>query len=143
MLRVLTFALLALLVAAPTLAQNPVLPNTAVITFQDGTTAAGNGNVLGVQNMQVLGVQVTKTGTYAGTVSPEGAVAGSSTWSAITCYPTGSSTASTTPNAGIFRCNTLGVNRVRMRASSVTPGTGTLTIYGFATSLGPLPVDVP
>jgi hypothetical protein len=134
-------ALLPPVLVAPVGAQNP--PFTAAFTFQNAAVAAGNGNVLNTGNYMVLGVQVVRTGTFAGTVNPEGAIGSSSTWDAITCYPTGSSTASTAPGLGIFRCNVQGVNRVRMRLSGVTPGTGTMSVYGFATQLGPLPVDVP
>lgn len=122
-------------------AQQP--PFSQAFTFQDGTTAAGNGGVMNTSNFTVLGLQVVKSGTYAGTVNPEGAVGSSSTWAAIPCYPAGSSTASTAPSSGIFRCSVIGVNRVRMRASSVTPGTGTLSVYGFGTQMGPMPVNVP
>jgi len=122
-------------------AQQP--PFSQAFTFQNAATAAGNGNIMNTGNFMVLGLQVTKTGTAAGTVNPEGSIGSSGVWSAITCYPTGSSTASTAPGDGIFRCNVQGVNRVRMRLSSVTPGTGTISVFGFGSQLGPLPVDVP
>ncbi len=143
MIRRLILCLALILIAAisPASAQQP--PFSQAITFQDAATAAGNGNVLSTGNFTVLGLQVVKTGTSVGTVNPEGSVGASSTWTAIPCYPQGSSTASTAPNSGIFRCSVIGVTRVRMRLSSVTPGTGTISVYGFATQLGPMPVNVP
>lgn len=137
----LTLVVLALAVAGPSTAQNP--PFSAAFTFQNAATAAGNGGVMDTSNFTVLGLQVVKTGNAVGTVNPEGSIGASTTWSAIPCYPQGSSTASTTPSTGIFRCSVIGVNRVRMRLSSVTPGTGTISVYGFGTQMGPMPVNVP
>ena len=133
--------IIALVTLGPANAQQP--PFSAAFTFQAAAIAAGNGSVLSTENFTVLGLQVVKTGTATGTVNPEGSIGSSTTWSAIPCYPQGSSTASTAPDAGIFRCSVIGVTRVRMRLSTVTPGTGTISVYGFGTQLGPLPVNIP
>jgi hypothetical protein len=125
----------------PVGAQQP--PFSQAFTFQNAATVAGNGAVMNTGNFTVLGLQVVKTGTFVGTVNPEGSIGSSTTWSAIPCYPQGSSTASTAPDNGIFRCSVIGVTRVRMRLSSVTTGTGTGSVYGFGTQMGPMPVNVP
>jgi hypothetical protein len=119
---------LVLLVATPSWAQTPV--HKPLHTFQDAVSATGNGTSIQVQGWATIGVQVTiadtATVTFESTVDP----GTSATWASSVCTSVASTSGAlvTTATAtGVYYCNISGMAQFRVRVSSWTAGTVTVT----------------
>ena len=109
--------------AAPFLADSVVLQSAAVAT--------GNGTVMSVRGMSVVGCQVV--GITTATITFEVAGDDVPTWVAIVAKNMNSGTEGTTATAdGLYSVPVQGCNRLRARISAYTSGTITVSGTGIA-----------
>ncbi len=99
-------------------------------TFQSAAAATGNGNVMDVSDLATLAVQVT--GTFVGTITPEGTVDGTN-WIAIPNYAQSDRAWKGTFTAtGIYNVPVAGLRQIRYRISAYT--SGAITVVGLGSS---------
>jgi hypothetical protein len=97
-------------------------------------TGNANGDTIAVSGYLTATLQVS--GTFSGTVIPEGSVNGS-TYNTLTCYQLDGITAVTSfTGIGTWRCNITGHNILRARVSSYT--SGSISVHVTVTDVGQL-----
>jgi hypothetical protein len=126
------YALLALMLVAPAMAQNPLLLTQGTAT---GSLTATNSGCTATACVQIpvnalngaVGVQIT--GTFVGTVSFEGSVDGV-TWVGMAVVPLGTAGVRvlSATGTGVWQANVAGLTSMRARCSAYTSGTAVVTM---------------
>ena len=106
---------------------------TTSATLQNSVTGNGNGTASDVSSYTTAVIQVS--GTFTATINFEASVDGL-TYTALQCFSITDSTSSATSVTipGIWRCNIVGIGKVRARISGY--GSGTITVKAMYNSVG-------
>lgn len=97
-------------------------------TLQNAAAANGNGTVVNVTGMTTVVIEVE--GTFSATVSFQANVnTNGSQWTALECFSLSNRTTAATSatSTGAWRCNLIGVNRIRTPVSGYASGSVTVT----------------
>jgi len=114
----------------PAYAQSSPAPIVTSKAMQVAAVATANGAELDTSKAVVATIQTTIVTTA--TVTYEATNDGTN-WTALTCYPLGTTTgASTATASAMVRCNVSAIQKIRARISAWT--SGAVTVYGTASS---------
>lgn len=109
----------------------PVLAAESVNTVLQNAEAAAtaNGTEMNVSGMSTAGLQITVSATA--TIVLEVSANGTTYVAKLCTLTTDASTASSVTASGVYQCNVAGMSTMRAR---ITANTGTVTVFGKATS---------